>query len=158
MTINRYVGYNTGGGAVRGGNVVFAPALPAGVTVTLVRVTCKLCFTPGTYTGGAAVETGVWGHAIQIGLNGVVPTHWESSSADASILAFDSAEPDATARVFWTPNTGTAEVDSAFARTLQWRGQYHTTTVTQFYYVPADVTNAANTFIINFGWQVWYAS
>ena len=158
MTVNRDVGYFVASGGGRGAFVQFGVALPANVVVTLVRVTSKLCFTPGTYTGGAAVETGVWGHAIQYGLNGNAPTAWNASQQDASIIAYDSADPDAVARVFWQPNTATAEVDSALSRTLEFRGQFHTTTQTEFYYRPYDITQAANTFLVNFGWQLWWAS
>lgn len=159
MTVNRQVGYfNDTTSAGKGAFVQFGSALSAGVTVCLVRVTMKLCFVPAGYTSSSQVETGAWAHAIQVGLGGVAPTAWNAAQEDPSILAFDSIDPDSTARSVWAPSTDTAQVAASLARTLEFRGQYHTTNQTEFYYRPYDITQALESFYTNFSWQVWWAT
>jgi hypothetical protein len=157
MTIQLDVGQSTSTASGHGGQVAFGNLITGPATICKVRVTSKLVFTPGTYTPASQVETGAYGNAIQVSINGGAHNRWDTAPSDASIWAFDSADPEGTARVFWAPNTASGNVASAISRTLQWQGQFHVSTSAQFFYVPVDVTGAANTFIAFFGWQIWYA-
>jgi hypothetical protein len=156
MTINRYTGYTVATTDARGTKQPIGPSIPAGSTVSLVRVTSKICFLTTSYGPGVQMELGSWGQAIQVGFSGTVPPSWENSPNDESIVAYDSCDADATARIFWVPSTDTSNVQASLARTLEWRGQFHTTAPTQYYYVVADITNANLPFYANFGWQVWW--
>ena len=158
MTVNRQVGYLVDSSVVNSLMSGFGPSFAAGTVITKVRVTCKLSFAPATYTDTAVIETGVWGAAIQVGLGGVVPDTWHVTATDPSILAYDSSDPDATARVFWAPDTDTAYVQSSITRTVEFQGQYRPTAAAQMYITIIDVTGSANGFRPSYAWQIWHAS
>jgi hypothetical protein len=157
VTIQLDVGQATSTAVGRGGQVAFGNLISPPATICKVRVTSKLVFTAGTVLPSSQVEAGFWGNAIQVSLGGGPHNRWDTAPSDASIWAFESADPDGTARVFWAPETSNAHLASSLSRTLEWKGQFHLTSTAQFFYVPVDVTGGGNTFIAYFGWQIWYA-
>jgi hypothetical protein len=158
MTVNRHVSYFTGDAYVNSIMEGFGPTFDVGACITMVRVTAKLCFKPGTYTDSSDIETGVWAMALQVGLGGVVPDTWHVNATDPSILAFDSSDPDALARTFWAPDSDTVYLQGSGARTLTFQGQYKAAETANLYLTIIDTSGDANAFIPCFSWQIWYAT
>ena len=155
MTVNRQVGYVQNPTASRGERVNLGTVNIPNV-LCRVTVTWKMIFAQAsnisTYTG-----LGVWGCAIQYAATGSQPPAWNGAPNDASILAYDNAEPVGLERIFWAPSTAGASIVATFANTASWRGQLRIPGNHDIFAVPVDITNAAGTFQFSAAWQAWYA-